>query len=259
MKNPSLKHFKTVQDLPGKKYKHIFFDMDNTVTPSRSPIEEKMKEALVKLGEKIDVVIVSGGRETQIWAQMTDYFKDKISFMAQNGNSAYSHKTGKYLWSRTLMPREKKEILEHIGKVKSRFADLIASVRKEEDDKLIEDRGCQISFSFVGHNALLPDKLKFDPTGEVRLKILNEIPLVSETVEVKLGGTTCFDYNQLGKNKGYNISEWMKHFGWKSEDVLYIGDALFPGGNDDTVLGVCDTLQVSNPDETMIAIKKITS
>lgn len=252
-----MKHFKTVEDLPSEKYKHIFFDMDNTITPSRSPIEEKMKKVLVKLGEQTDIVIVSGSEESRIWKQMTGYFKGKISFMAQNGNNAYYHKIGKYLWTRTLSSAEKKEILEHIGKVKSRFADLIASVRKEEENKLIEDRGCQISFSFVGHNAARKDKLKFDPTGEVRLKILKEIPLISETVAVKIGGTTCFDYNQLGKNKGYNISEWLKHFGWKPEDVLYIGDALFPGGNDDTVLGVCDTLQVSGPAETLIAIKKI--
>ncbi len=252
-----MKHFENVLDMPARKYKHVFFDMDNTVTPSRSAVEDDMREILVKLGEQADVAIVSGGSEAQIWRQMTDYFKDKISFMAQNGNNAFSHEVGKYLWKRTLSSEEKKEILDHIGKIKSRYGGLIASFQKETDEKLIEDRGCQISFSFVGHNAPLADKVKFDPKGETRLNILKEIPLVSETVQVKLGGTTCFDYNQFGKNKGYNIVEWLKYFGWKPEDVLYVGDALFPGGNDDTVLGVCDTLQVSGPAETFTAIEKI--
>ncbi len=157
----------------------------------------------------------------------------------------------------TLSEIEKAEILAHISKIKSHFADLIERVRKVEEEKLIEDRGCQISFSFVGHDAPLADKMKFDPTGELRLKILKTIPLVSKIVGVKVGGTTNLDYNQFGKNKGFNILEWMKYFKWKTEDVLYIGDALFPGGNDDTVLGACDTLQVSGPDETLEAIKKI--
>lgn len=237
-----------------KIYKHVFFDMDNTVTPSRSPIEEAMKETFDALCERKDVVVVSGGEETRMWKQMTDYFRGQIGILAQNGNFGLS-KGSKHVWARTLSKAEKEEILEHIMSVEKKYGELIAKFRKEE--KLIEDRGCQISFSFVGHNASLADKLKFDPDGTVRRKILQELPLLSQNIEAKLGGTTCFDYNQLGKNKGYNIKELSKLFGWSLEDCLYVGDALFPGGNDDSVIGVCDTLQVANPSEALAAIQKM--
>ena len=175
----------------------------------------------------------------------------------QNGNNAFSHVEGKYLWERKLSPGQKEEILKHIASIENKYTDLIEQFRKEPRQKLIEDRGCQISFSFVGHNASLADKIKFDPQGSVRQNILKELPLISNNIEVKIGGTTCFDYNERGKNKGYNIVEWMNHFGWKPENCLYVGDALFPGGNDDTVIGVCDTLQVATPDETLQGIYKM--
>ena len=252
-----MQNFNGILDLQGKVYKHVFFDMDNTLTPSRTPIEDDMKEVLTRLCQKLDVVIVSGGEETRMWKQMTDYFRGKISFLVQNGNNAYSFKEAKYLWARKLLPAEKTEILAHITAVEKKYADLIERVRKDDLKNLIEDRGCQISFSFVGHNAPLPDKKAFDPDGSVRLGILKALPLNSKHIEAKLGGTTCFDYNKMGMNKGYNISEWMKHFGWRPEECLYVGDALFAGGNDDTVIGVCDTLQVSGPAETLAAIRKM--
>lgn len=249
-----MKHFSNFKDLPKKTYKHIFFDMDNTLTPSRSPVEESMKEVLDKLCRSRDVIVVSGGEDSRIWKQMTDFFSGKISILGQNGNFGFS-RVGKRVWARELSDEEKNVIKSHVNLVEKKFADLISQFRKEE--KLLEDRGCQISFSFVGHNSPLADKLKFDPDGKKRIKILEQVPLVSEKIEVKLGGTTCFDYNQKGMNKGYNIKEFAKLFGWNLEDCLYVGDALFPGGNDDTVLGVCDTLQVSSPIETLAAIKKI--
>lgn len=252
-----MKNFNGTLDSDGKTYKHVFFDMDNTLTHSRTPIEDDMKEALGQLLGPVDVVVVSGGEETRMWKQMTDYFRGKISFLVQNGNNGYSHKKGKYLWERRLPSEEKNEILKHIASIEKKYGDLIERFRKEDRNKLTEDRGCQISFSFVGHNALLADKRRFDPDGSVRLGILKALPLNSRQVDAKLGGTTCFDYNQLGKNKGYNIGEWMKYFGWRSEDVLYVGDALFPGGNDDSVFGCCDTLQVSGPAETLAVIRKI--
>jgi len=250
-----MNNYKSVSEFGGKRYKHVFFDMDNTLTPSRSMMTEEMSNFLQELMIEKDVVIVSGSQESQVWKQIPEFFRGKISLLVQNGNNAYSSKEGEYLWERKLTDDEKKDIFSHISKVEERYVDLIAKVRKEEN--LIEDRGCQISFSFVGHNAPLEDKMRFDPKGDLRAKIMLEVPLLSRQVGIKIGGTTCFDYNQIGKNKGYNVLEWMKHFSWQQVDALYVGDALFPGGNDDTMFGVCDTLQVSGHKETLAAIEKM--
>ncbi|MES2087436.1 MAG: HAD-IIB family hydrolase [Patescibacteria group bacterium] len=248
-----MKNFNGTLDLNGKVYKHVFFDVDKTLTRSRSLIEDAMKSALMSLCTVADVTIVSGAKEEQIWKQISNDFIGKVFILAQNGNFALSVDR-KDLWKNILSAEEKRQIMDHINLVRQEFKNLFVDV---DENDLIQDRGCQITFSFVGHNAELTRKEKFDPTGDLRNKILKEVPFVAPTLEVKVGGTTSFDYFARGKNKGSNIKKLMELFGWKPEECLYIGDALFPGGNDDTVIGVCDTLQVQGPEQTLAAIQKM--
>jgi len=248
-----MKNFNAVLYLNGKVYKHVFFDVDKTLTRSRSLIELEMKEALFKLCSTKDVIVVSGAQIEQIWKQISRDFAGKVSVLAQNGNYAVAA-DGKDLWRNKLSESQKKEIMKHIGRIRRKFKKFFVDV---DENDLIQDRGCQITFSLVGHSAVLERKELFDPKGEGRQAILNKIPFESRTLEVKIGGTTSFDYFIKGKNKGYNISQFMKLNSWNSRDSIYIGDALFLGGNDDSVIGVCDTLQVSGQDETLAAIKKM--
>jgi hypothetical protein len=94
------------------------------------------------------------------------------------------------------------------------------------------------------------DKEKFDPQGVRRTNLLATHPLTSETIEVKVAGTTCLDYFRKGHNKGYNIARLCTYKDWNPDTCLYFGDALFPGGNDETVIGIIDTEAVENPDDT---------
>ena len=72
---------------------------------------------------------------------------------------------------------------------------------------------------------------------------------------VRPGGTTTFDFTIAGKDKGFNILRLIRHEGWKKEDCIYIGDALFAGGNDETVIGVIPTHAVKDPDDTFDFVK----
>ncbi|OGI68705.1 hypothetical protein A2738_00125 [Candidatus Nomurabacteria bacterium RIFCSPHIGHO2_01_FULL_42_15] len=242
-----MKHFATVQDLDEKKYKHVFFDMDGTVTRAKSIITPEMTSVLILLKQKHDVIIVSGQTLENIKKQ-TNAFPSY--YLCQSGNHALDIVTGEEFWRKELSKEQKKEIMDHIALLPRTWP-----VTDEND--LIEDRGSQISYSLLGHHENVEKKEAFDPDWKKRKKLLAEHPLVSNFVEVKIGGTTTFDYVQKGMNKGYNVNEFVKKMSWNIAECIYIGDALFPGGNDDTVLGVCDTLQVSGPDETLVAINKI--
>jgi len=44
--------------------------------------------------------------------------------------------------------------------------------------------------------------------------------------------------------------------GWNKKGCLYIGDALFPGGNDETVVGVIETKSVRNPEDTFTLLEE---
>ena len=79
----------------------------------------------------------------------------------------------------------------------------------------------------------------------------------SENIEVGIGGTTCIDFFKKGNSKGDNVLEYIKRKNWKKSECLYVGDALFEGGNDYSVVGKLSTLSVKNPEETYHLIKEL--
>lgn len=227
-------------------YKHLFFDLDNTITRSRSPVEPAMREILSEfLAAGVNIVIVSGARVEQAKKQLDNL---PCIYLGQNGNHAHDTEKEKDLWFRELSGDEKKEILDHIKKIPRTWP-----VKDEHD--LVEDRKCQISYSLLGHTESVQKKEEFDPDSSRRRALLQKHPFVSDTVEVKIGGTTCFDYISKGKHKGFNITELLLQKGWKKDECLYFGDALFPGGNDETVVGVIETRPVRNPADTLQFLK----
>ena len=229
--------------------KHLFFDLDKTLTPSRSEMKAEHLDAFEQLCHSRDVIVVSGAEGSQIRAQIPKRFSGMYYMLAQNGNHAID-KSGANIWKEDLDAQQTAAISVFIEQLKK---ELGLQVKNEAD--LIENRGAQISYSLIGHHEDLQKKADFDPDFKKRLAILNahahEVDALKKAhVEVKTAGTTCFDFFPLGKNKGFNILQFIERLGWKKEDSLYIGDALFPGGNDESVIGVIATHAVKDQDET---------
>lgn len=217
---------------------HLFFDLDNTVTRSRSKISTQLKEILNNT--RHDVILVSGAVCPQIAWQVDGVACYKLG---QNGNHALAPDDA-ILWEEQLSKIDEATIHSHINSIPRTWA-----VSDERD--LVQDRGCQISYSLLGHNEVLEKKEAFDPKGEVRKQLLTDFPFVSDTLDVKIGGTTCFDYTAKGKHKGFYVDLLIKQLGWEKSDCLYFGDMLFPGGNDESVIGVIPTQAVANPEDTV--------
>jgi HAD superfamily hydrolase (TIGR01484 family) len=221
---------------PDKQYLRLFFDLDNTLTRSRTPITIAMRELLESL--PFDIVVISGASVDQIKYQLNGL---SCYTLGQNGNHAVQ--VERELWCDFLTPEEVADIEAHI-------ATLPLPVPVPDEHDLVENRGSQISFSIYGHHAPVADKEKIDPDQAHRISMLKMHPLVSDTVEVKIAGTTCLDYFKKGRTKGYNVTRLCQFESWNMDTCLYFGDALYPGGNDETVIGVIDTQAVANPDET---------
>jgi len=229
--------------------KYIFFDNDNTLTRSRSPITPKMARLLIALSKKYEIIVVSGGsHEKQIGPQLGNSLRGKYWSMGQNGNLCMD-KSGRVLWKNDLSWMQKLEIFEYANKIiKQKFYPY-----KNLAD-LVEDRGSQVSLSFVGNTAPIEEKEKFDPNKTIRAMVLKRFPFRSKSVEVKIAGTTCFDFFIKGYHKGKNIAALCKEMGWKKSECLYVGDALFKNGNDESVIGVIPTKKVRNPSDTEFVI-----
>lgn len=231
-----------------QSYQHLFFDLDGTVTPSRSLIEAPMAEIMQRvLGSGRDVIIVSGAEVKQALSQTGGM---PFVYLGQNGNHAYDEKDKKDLWREYLTETEKEEVLAHIRSLPRTW-----EVPDEKD--LVEDRNSQISYSLLGHHADKAQKSAFDPKGALRQELLAKYPFVSDSMQVVIGGTTCFDYIKKGFHKGRNVMKLITERGWKKEECVYVGDALYAGGNDETVIGVIDTYAIENPDGTRLFLEQV--
>lgn len=223
---------------------HLFFDLDNTVTRSRSKISPTLKAILSKA--KHDIIIVSGATCAQIAWQVDGVNCYKLG---QNGNHA-TRPDESILWEERLSQTDKDAINNHIVSIEKTWP--VSDVMD-----LVQDRGCQISYSLLGHNEVLEKKEAFDPHSDVRKDILVRFPFNSETIDVQIGGTTCLDYTAKGKHKGFYVNRLIQELGWNKDECIYFGDMLFPGGNDESVIGVIKTQPVDNPEDTQTKLEKI--
>lgn len=234
---------------------HVFFDMDDTLTRSKSVMNDEHLPLFLKLCDAMDVIVVSGQDEQNIRRQIPGASNGRYFLLTQNGNHAVDT-GGSVLWHEEFSAQQKSAILTFIKKVH----DELALPVKDEND-LVEDRGSQISYSLIGHHEDVDKKKAFDPKAEKRLELLHTHAddvdaLKALGVEISAGGTTCFDIILLGHNKGFNVARLIERQGWEKRDSLYVGDALEPGRNDESVIGVIPTHAVNDHFDTFRFIEK---
>lgn len=211
----------------------IFADCDNTICESRQKISPKMKKFLSKFP---NLIVVGGLNRERLEYQLDGL---KCTILAQSGNDTP-------LWQNKLNIKEVAEIKKHIKSYDG----------LPNDSFFCENRGNQISYSFKGHNARIELKKKFDPDQKIRKQILKKCPFKSKTLKVTIAGTTCLDYTKKNGTKGKNIARWIKENKLNKKDCVYFGDALFKGGNDESVKGIIKTVSVVNPTDLMLKLKK---
>ena len=229
-----------------KTYKHLFFDMDMTIAPSRQPILPEMYELLAQATQ--DIIIVSGSTIEQINFQLNKLPAIKLG---QNGNHALSL-DGSELWNMPLLPHHRDQILDHISEIVE-----LLDHELNHDWNPIEDRGGQITFSPVGNTAPVELKKTYDPDRKKRESLLAQIPFASEELVVKIGGSTSLDYIHKDRHKGTNVAKLIDWMGWDKNDCIYFGDGLYPGGNDEAVIGVIETQLVKDHVDTYNRLLKL--
>jgi HAD superfamily hydrolase (TIGR01484 family) len=123
---------------------------------------------------------------------------------------------------------------------------------------LIEDRGSQITFSALGQEAPLAEKAEWDPDFVKRQKIEAILEPMILGFSIRLGGATSIDVTRSGVDKAYGINKLKETLGVPIADMIFIGDAMFPGGNDYPAkqAGV-ELIRVRDPAETKRVVEAI--
>ena len=240
--------------------KLIVFDLDGTIAESKSSLDDEMSALLRDLLSIVKVAVISGGNWPQFEKQLVsnlprDANLKDLSLLPTCGTKFYKYDSSWVkLYSEDFTDQEKEKI---IGSLKTAI-ELLNSKNETVWGELIEDRGSQITFSALGQQAPLEEKKKWDPDFVKRKKIKAVLDESIPEFSVRLGGTTSVDVTKLGIDKAYGIRKLRDILGVEIHEMIFIGDALFPGGNDYPAkeAGVA-SIQVKDPHETKRVIEAI--
>lgn len=240
--------------------KLIIFDLDGTLAESKAAIDKEMAQLLTHLLAVAKVAIISGGDwpqfEKQVLAHITDKKSMKrLSILPTCGTKYYEYRKGwKQLYAENFTDEEKKKIITNLNEAIAQSGFKITKTWGEQ----LEDRGSQITFSALGQQAPLAQKKKWDPDFAKRKKVKKMLDNTLKDFSVHLGGATSIDITKPGIDKAYGIQKLKKVLDVKISEMIFIGDALFDGGNDQPARTTgADCIQIRDPQETKRVIETI--
>tara|TARA_Y100000310_G_scaffold345242_1_gene463057 strand:+ start:7891 stop:8703 length:813 start_codon:yes stop_codon:yes gene_type:complete len=242
--------------------KVVMFDLDETLAESKQEIDEEMAKLLDDLLKKRPIVIMSGGKYKQFQKQLLRRIESSGENLSQFylfptcATSFYRYeKEWKNVYSQELSEEERKKIFEAFDKA---LAEWGFEEPEELFGELIEDRRTQVTFSAYGQEAAPDLKKTWDPDGKKRISIMGILRKYIPEFDCKAGGTTSIDVTRKGIDKGYGVRQVEKYLSFKKEDMIFVGDKMFEGGNDYPVYkeGV-DCIAVKGPEDTKDVIRKM--
>jgi phosphomannomutase len=220
--------------------KIMVFDLDDTLAPSKSRVDDAMVSLLSELLSRVDVCIISGGRFEQFEAQV-------LAPLAGSPDLARLHimptcGTQYYRWS--------PEVTERGGWVQQ-YAQNLTDDEKQQalsvveagarelglwESKtwgpILEDRGSQITFSALGQAAPVDAKAAWDPDGAKKNALREYAAARLPELEVRSGGSTSVDITRKGIDKAYGIRKLCEALDLELTDLVFVGDRLDEAGND---------------------------
>lgn len=238
------------------KKKIIGFDLDGTLTQSKVAIDKEMTSLVCQLLEKKIVIVMGGGSYSQFKNQFLSFLKctkaqlKNLFILPVSGGSLYKYQSDRWvtIYKCTFTVKEKTKILAAFKKA---FRDINYVSSQKIYGKIIEDRESQITFSALGQKAPLDKKKEWNRENDVRPQLKASLKKYLPNFEIRIGGTTSIDITKKGIDKAYGIMQIIKLLSVFKKDIVYVGDALFKGGNDYAVKRIkIVTVNVLNYKET---------
>ncbi|MEI7720163.1 MAG: HAD-IIB family hydrolase [bacterium] len=250
-------------DIP-EKLKLIAFDLDGTLAESKQPLSPQMGELLARLLEKMPVAVMSGAGFPQFKTQLLAHLPQNANLehlyvFPDSAAQCFAYKDGDWqaVYDQSFTETEKKAVLEALKSALQEVGLSEAPVRLW--GKRIEDRGGEIAFSPLGQQAPVAEKQVWHEAHEDKRQHLRDsLAAKLPNCAVTIGGITTVDITRLGITKAYGVEQLSKITNIPIADMLYVGDALQPGGNDAAVIPTGVPIHtVTNPTDTAILITNL--
>jgi HAD superfamily hydrolase (TIGR01484 family) len=238
----------------------IVFDLDGTLAESKSPLDAALAGLLEDLLAIVRVAVISGGA----WPQFETQLLPGLSPGSRLGELFLLPTCGTRLYvfddawrlesSEDFTRKERAAIMEAL---RTTARELRLDDLPQWGDR-IEDRGGQITLSALGQQAPLDVKKAWDPDLAKRRSLQARLMQLIPGFGVQIGGSTSIDVTRKGVDKAYGLKKLRDRLGIPTRGMIFVGDALFPGGNDHPAIGtgaVC--IAVANPRDTKLVIETI--
>ncbi|MDO8514342.1 MAG: HAD-IIB family hydrolase [bacterium] len=240
----------------------VIFDLDDTLAESFQPPKHQMVTKLGLLLDRIPLAIMTAAGFTRIEDQFLSKLADSpyISRLYVFPNSTaecYVCESGKWhtAYSESLTKDERHAITVAL---QESLADTELFPAHPKHEPMIIDRDAQIAFATLGLDATLEEKQSWDPDQAKRKRLVAILEKKIPQFEILMGGMTTIDITRKNVNKAYGVRWLSTHLGIPANEMLYVGDALYEGGNDAVVMSTgIETRAVGGPDETERVIDEL--
>lgn len=251
--------------------KVIAFDLDGTLAPSKTQLPDRIAGLLDRLLDVYHVCIISGGKyEIYIDNVLSRLQADparleRLHLMPTCGTCYYKYDVSKAKWekvySEDLTDAEKAKVREVMTSVVRE----LGYEEKETYGEILEDRGSLMAWSALGQDIItelgeegLQRKEDWDRDNSKKAQIRDAAAELLPELEVRAGGLTTIDITKPGIDKAYGMKKLMQMLEIGKEEIFFIGDRIYEGGNDYPVklMGI-DSMQIDDWKQTAVAIESI--
>ncbi len=235
------------------------FDLDGTLAAPFADVGDVARDHLVTLSRLMPIAIVSGATferiERTVLKRIPEERYDAITVLSENGGEAYVWEgSWRKRFAESIDDTEFATITAAIESVSPQFPEF---TRPAQGERIIR-RNAFIAYAVLGTDAPRAEKDAWDPTGLKRGDFIKSLKKVLPGYDIFLGGMTTIDIMRKGVNKAHGVRWLLEHWKLRAADVLFVGDALYEGGNDFPVISTgVETRQVQSPQETVELIDKL--
>ncbi|HQU07985.1 MAG TPA: HAD-IIB family hydrolase [Candidatus Paceibacterota bacterium] len=241
----------------------IIFDLDTTLAKSKQPIDAAMAHTLAALLTKARVAVASGGKCDQLQTQVADRLPphaplERLYLLPTSGAALYVYENGvwKQVYEEALSQDEANTIERAMHQANEQVH--VIDFSEPAYGERIEFRGAEVSLSVLGQKAPIEAKQKWDPGRTKREALRAALAPLLPNYEVRIGGTTTIDVTKKGIDKAYGVHRLAEYLSIPIAHMLYVGDELRPGGNDEVVIATgIPTHAVTDPDDTKQFIESL--